>query len=122
MDVEIAGRPETIDGEDAAAVVIRIPLSAEPDELLTDALDQSAQISSFCVGVQASEQQLVVVLKEEGLSGLGTVLTAIEALLKSTNAERAIQSMSDEERAAEEALARRREVDAQLGDWWEQRG
>jgi hypothetical protein len=121
MDIEIAAPPKTVDSPDASEFAICIPLTAAPDELLLDALRKSPQISSFCRRLETADQTLVVAAKDEDFEGVGTVLTAIQALIASTNAERAVQSMSEEEREAEERSAKRGELDAEIQAWWEQR-
>ncbi|HWG07679.1 MAG TPA: hypothetical protein VN672_01595 [Solirubrobacteraceae bacterium] len=121
MDIEIAGRPQTIDG-DEEEVAVRIPLSGLPDELLVRALERSPPVTSFCERIEPGERELVVFLKDEGVAGLDTLLTAIQALLASTNEERARQSMSKAELRAEAVRVKRKEADAELRAWWEQRG
>jgi hypothetical protein len=121
MDIEIAATPKTIESPDASEFAICIPLTAPPDELLLDALRKSPQISSFCQRLEAEDEALVVAAKDDGFEGIGTVLTAIQALIASTNTERAVQSMSDEEREAEARETKRRELDADIQMWWEQR-
>lgn len=122
MDIEIAAIPETIDVPDRSGITIRIPLTAAPDELLVDALQKSPQISSFCRRIETESEALIVVAKDDGLDGVDTVLTAIQSLVASTNAERAIQGMTAEELAAEATRAKRVEVDASIQEWWGQRG
>jgi hypothetical protein len=122
MDIEIAGRPETIENGETNDVAIRVPLTAEPDELLVKALKKSPPISSFCARLEPGAQELIVYPNDDGTEGLGTALTAIQALIRSTNEERATQDMTDEELEAEATAARKRAVEAELAAWWEQQG
>lgn len=122
MDIELAGRPEAIEAGETNDVAIRVPLTAEPDELLLEALKKSPPISNLCARLEAGDQELIFYLNDRSVGGLGTAMTAIQALISSTNDERAAQNMTKEELEAEAAADRRRTVDAELSAWWEEQG
>ncbi|HEX3432729.1 MAG TPA: hypothetical protein VHT25_01580 [Solirubrobacteraceae bacterium] len=122
MDIELAGRPETIEVDETHDVAIRVPLTAEPDGLLLEALKKSPPISNLCARLEAGDRELIVYLNDRSVGGLGTAMTAIQALVSSTNDERAAQNMTKEELEAQAAADRRRAVEGELSAWWEEHG
>jgi len=118
MKIDIAGRPEAFQHPGVEELCIRIPLTGAPDELAIEALSASPQISSYCTRLEPREHELIAYPNEAGLEGLSTLLTAISALLARPNERRLEQAMTEEEREARAADARKQEVDAELDDWW----
>jgi hypothetical protein len=122
VNIEIAGEPEAAVLPDRPELCIRIPLTATPDDVLIDALENSPQISSFCERLEPYEDGLLIYPKGGNSAGMGTALTAIQQLLALTNNQRAERLMSEEERAAKALEEERRQVAAELKAWWEGQG
>jgi len=116
--IDIAGRPEAFEHPDVEGLCICIPLTGAPDALVIEALSASPQISSYCTRLEPREHELIAYPNEAGLEGLSTLLTAIRALLARANESRLEQAMTEEEREARAAEARKQAVDAELEDWW----
>jgi hypothetical protein len=116
--IDIAGRPEAFHHPDVEDLCIRIPLTGAPDQLLIEELSASPQISSYFTRLEPRECELIAYPNEAGMEGLSTLLTAIGALLARANQRRLEQAMTEEEREARAAEARKRQIDAELNDWW----
>jgi hypothetical protein len=122
IEIEVAGAPRTIAEDDAGALSIEIPLTAEPDELLLNELKGSPPLSSLCESIELRERSLLIHPNEGGLRALKTMLTAVVALIETANHARAEAAMSDEERQAAAVEEQRREVQAELEAWWGEQG
>ena len=119
MDIDIARRPETFRHADGAEIVVRIPLTAKPDQVLMDELASSPQLASFCERIEPGEHELVVYPREDDVAGLSTTLTAIQALVAIANGKRASEKMTDAQDEAIALEARKRRMDAELQAWWD---
>ena len=85
---------------------------------MIEALSASPQISNYCTRLEPHEHELIAYPNGAGLEGLSTLLTAISAVLARANERRLEQAMTEEEREARAAAARKQEVDAELEGWW----
>jgi hypothetical protein len=119
MDIEIARRPETFRHADGAAICVRVPLTATPDQVLMDELASSPQLASFCERIEPGEQELVVYPREDDVAGLSTTLTALQALVAIANGKRASEAMTDAQGQARALEAKKRRIDAELKAWWD---
>jgi hypothetical protein len=120
MDIDIARRPETVRHTAGAEILVRIPLTATPDQVLMDELASSPQLASFCEKIEPGEQELVVYPREDDdVAGLSTTLTAIQALLAIANGKRASEEMSEAQGEARALEARERTIDTELQAWWD---
>jgi hypothetical protein len=120
MDIDIARRPETVRHADGAELLVRIPLTATPDQVLMDELASSPQLASFCEKIEPGEQELVVYPREDDdVAGLSTTLTAIQALLAIANGKRASEEMTEAQGEARALEARERSMDTELQAWWD---
>lgn len=119
-DIEIAAPPETV--EDGGEIRVALPLSAEPDELLLKELKASPPLSSLCDSFEVRGRTLLLHPNDGGLDAVKTMLTAVLALIETTNRTRADELMSEEERAAAELEQRREQVQDDVLAWWEEQG
>jgi hypothetical protein len=122
VEIQVAGAPRTIAGDEVGALAIEIPLTGEPDELLLKELKASPPLSSLCEAIELRERSLLIHPNEGGLEALKTMLTAVVALIETANQARAEAAMSDEEREAAAAEERRRGVQGELEAWWAEQG
>lgn len=123
MRIQLAGPPEALCNPEEKGLRVAVPLSDPPDERLVEAIAASPTIMAYCRSVETDERALVLVLKKEsGPEGLGTLLTAVASLVDLTNDERAEAHKTDEERRLDELEAQRKQAESELETWWEQRG
>jgi hypothetical protein len=123
MNIQLASAPEVLSDPEAKGLCITVPLTARPDELLLDAIDASPAVTAYCASVEPHENALALVLKKDaGPDGLGTLMTAVSSLVELTNKDREAAAKSEEERQREELERERAEAEAALQAWWESRG
>jgi hypothetical protein len=122
MNIQLASAPEVLSDPEAKGLRVTVPLTARPDELLLDAIDASPAVTAYCASVEAEENALALVLKKDaGPDGLGTLMTAVSSLVELTNKDREAAAKSEEERRREELERERAEAEAALQAWWESR-
>jgi hypothetical protein len=122
MNIQLASPPEVLQDPEAKGLRITVPLTAPPDELLLDALDASPAITAYCTSVEPEESALVLILKKDaGPDGLGTLMTAVSSLVELSNKEREAAAMTKEERRLEELEQEQADAEAALQAWWESR-
>jgi hypothetical protein len=122
MDIQLASAPEVLSDPEAKALRITVPLTAQPDELLLEALDASPAITAYCTSVDPEESALVLVLKKDaGPDGLGTLMTAVSSLVELSNKDREAAAKTKEERRLEELEQEQADAEAALQAWWESR-
>jgi hypothetical protein len=122
MNIQLASAPEVLSDPEAKGLRITVPLTAQPDELLIDALDASPAITAYCTSVEPEESALVLVLKKDaGPDGLGTLMTAVSSLVELSNKDREAAAKTEEERRLEEFEREQADAEAALQAWWESR-
>jgi len=122
MEIQLANAPEVQPDPEGKGLRIKVALTARPDELLLDAIDASPAVTAYCASVEAEEQALALVLKKDaGPDGLGTLMTAVSSLIELTNKDREAAAKTKEERRREELEQERAEAEAALQAWWESR-
>jgi hypothetical protein len=99
---------------------IRLPLSAEPDDLLMHQLRHSSDVKGYCHSVEPVGANLLIYPSKVGWGEPGEMLTAITDVIDASNNQRLeLELMQDETDAV--AAQRRERVDAALEEWWGQR-
>lgn len=122
MHIQLASAPEVLQDPEAKGLRITVPLTAQPDELLLDAIDASPAITAYCASVEPEESALVLVLKKDaGPDGLGTLMTAVSSLIELSNKDREASAKTEEERRLEELEREQADAEAALQAWWESR-
>jgi hypothetical protein len=122
MNIQLASAPEVLQDPEAKGLRITVPLTAQPDELLLDAIDASPAITAYCASVEPEESALVLVLKKDaGPDGLGTLMTAVSSLVELSNKDREAAAKTEEERRLEELEREQADAEAALQAWWESR-
>jgi hypothetical protein len=100
---------------------ILLPLSAEPDDLLMHLLRASKHVKGYCHSVEPLGANLLMYPSKVGWSDPGDMLTAITAVLDTSNNQRVERERMQEEESDAAAEERRERVDAALKKWWDQR-
>ncbi|HST33452.1 MAG TPA: hypothetical protein VLJ80_08015 [Solirubrobacteraceae bacterium] len=122
MNIQLASAPEVLPDPEAKGLRITVPLTAQPDELLLDAIDASPAITAYCASVEPDASALVLVLKKDaGPDGLGTLMTAVSSLVELSNKDREAAAKTEDERRLEELEREQADAEAALQAWWESR-
>lgn len=122
MNIQLASAPEVLQDPEAKGLRITVPLTAQPDELLLDAIDASPAVTAYCASVESEGSALVLVLKKDaGPDGLGTLMTAVSSLVELSNKDREAAAKTKEERRLEELEQEQADAEAALKAWWESR-
>jgi hypothetical protein len=122
MNIQLASAPEVLPDAEAKGLCITVPLTARPDEVLLDAINASPAITAYCASVEPEESTLVLVLKKDaGPEGLGTLMTAVSSLIELSNKDREAAAKTEEERRLDELEREQADAQAALQAWWESR-
>jgi hypothetical protein len=122
MNIQLASAPEVLPDAEAKGLCITVPLTARPDEVLLDAINASPAITAYCASVEPEESTLILVLKKDaGPDGLGTLMTAVSSLIELSNKDREAAAKTEEERRLEELERAQADAQAALQAWWESR-
>jgi len=120
--IEVAGKPKRERVPNMGAEPIRLPLSAEPDDLLMRDLGRNELVSNYCKRVEAVGTSLILFPSKTGRNHPAAMLTAIKARIDTTNNTRAqLEERAESEAAAKEAgEAWRERTDAELDKWFDE--
>lgn len=122
MNIQLASVPEVLPDPEAKGLCITVPLTARPDEVLLDAINASPAITAYCASVEPEESALLLVLKKDaGPEGLGTLMTAVSSLIELSNKDREAAAKTEEERRLDELEREQADAEAALQAWWESR-
>jgi hypothetical protein len=122
MNIQLASAPEVLPDPEGKGLRITVPLTERPDEVLLDAINASPAITAYCASVEPEESALALVLKKDaGPEGLGTLMTAVSSLVELSNKDREAAAKTEEERRLDELERERADAEAALQAWWQSR-